>query len=84
MDVTPDIEWGSSDDSYGIEDGERPGVGIGLFAKALSVWCYCNPEAFDVITASRAFNCSVRSIKEAVNYDSYMYLDGSKIEFDGE
>lgn len=84
MTRTADIQWGSNDHSYGIEDGERPGVGIGLFAQALSVWCFLNPDDSDVVSASRVFNCSVHSIKEAVNWDSWMYLNGSKIEFDGE
>lgn len=49
--------------------------GIDLFSSALQVWACMQDEKVSVLAASKAFNCTVAMIVEAVDHHYWMFLD---------
>lgn len=54
------------------------------FGNALQVWSLAQDRPVTVAEAALAFNVTPALIRECIDDDSWMYLDGEWIEHDGE
>lgn len=76
-------------DPYGIEQDDHPedgaAFGTHVVSAAIQVWSACQVEGSATVqSAALAFNLTPDQVRHAVESHFYMFLDGDRIEHDGD
>lgn len=83
--VTPWIDTLETDPDHSDEWHPETGQpGVDLFSNALSVWAWAQGRAQTVNEAAAAFNVTPDIIRQAVENHYWMFLNGDRIEHDGD
>lgn len=78
--MTYSIErWGAEDDSWNLETGGHPG--IGLVANAIGVWTSFQQRPSSVAEVARVFNIDPIRVIEAVEQHAWMFLQGPQDDY---
>jgi len=78
--ITALAEFDAERDTCFDENGNPNGA---IFSTAVAMWSYCQPDDPTVNKAALAFNATPDVIKQAVNENHCLFLNGDIIEPEG-
>ncbi len=78
------LAFGADPDSWNIDEGGDGNPGIGLVGLAIQVWAWLQDRPVTVNEAALTFNMAAELVRQAVADHPWMFLNGDRIEHEGE